>query len=339
MAVIYWAVYPSAQADPSAADIKGASVSNGFHANETAPTSSGTFTSGSAITGLTASTSYKLAAVWSDGVDDSNVVVSAAFTTAAAGSSVNITVPVGSVSITGFAVTVEVSDNQAVDVPVGAVTVTGFAPTISVSDAIEIDVPAGSVAVTGFAPTVIATDNKEVTVPTGSVTFTGLAPSVNIGNPVTIEVPTGSVSVTGFAPTVDVSENVAIEVPTGSVSVTGYAPTVGFSATVEVPTGSVSIIGYAPTASASIRIVSCTLVDASGNALPGLVDLSYAWFDEPDPANLTSPVVQGVTESTDGSGVIEVPVTGTSLSPGETGLLILRSQDGVSLGAYNLAVA
>jgi len=80
MATIYWAVYPSAQAEPTAADVIAASVANGVHGNEAAPTGSGEF-SGTTITGLTPDTSYKLAAVWSDGTSESNVVVSAAFST------------------------------------------------------------------------------------------------------------------------------------------------------------------------------------------------------------------------------------------------------------------
>jgi hypothetical protein len=39
------------------------------------------------------------------------------------------------------------------------------------------------------------------------------------------------------------------------------------------------------------------------------------------------------------SGVIEVPISGSSLTSGQTGLLVLRSSDGESLGAYNLPVA
>jgi len=89
---------------------------------------------------------------------------------------------------------------------------------------------------------------------------------------------------------------------------------------------------------AAALIAKCTLVDRNGNPLPGLSNLSWAWFDESDPANFNAPITQGELESTDGSGIIDIDLTGTSLAPGQFGTLILRSDNGVTFGAYNLQV-
>lgn len=263
-------------------------------------------------------------------VDNSELTLSGGGTT--------VSVPASSISVSGFAPTVSVSANVDVDVPQGSLSVTGFAPSVNVSDAVEISVGTGSLTVNGLAPTVTVSDFVEVSVPTGSVSVTGLAPLVTIGDAQVVPVPAGAVNIQGYAPGISVTSNISVEIPAGTVEITTFAPNVGTDFSVTVPAGSASITGYEPTVVASVKTVICTLVDVNGNALPNLADLSYAWFDEPDPANLTEAVVKGITESTDGSGEIEVPVSSSTLTSGQTGLLILRSSDGVSLGAYNLAI-
>jgi hypothetical protein len=104
MATIYWALYPSAQADPVAADIIAGTVTNGIHGTDTSPVSTQAF-AGTAISGLAASTSYKLASVWSDGTDNSNVIVSAAFTTLAATAAIEGTGSLVLGSLLSFAAT------------------------------------------------------------------------------------------------------------------------------------------------------------------------------------------------------------------------------------------
>jgi hypothetical protein len=256
-----------------------------------------------------------------------------------AGGGVSVAVPAASVTITGYAPTVTGEASISVDVPVGEISVTGYAPTVTSTDNIEVAIPADSLTVTGYAPTVTASDSQEVSPGADSIAVTGYAPTIAITDAQAIVIPAGSVTVTGYAPSVETTSNVTVEVDTGSVSITGHAPAVGTSISVSPAVSTLSITGYAPAVVASVKTVTCTLVDVNGRALPNLSDLSYAWFDEPDPANLSTPVVKGVTESTDGSGVIEVPISGSSLTSGQTGLLVLRSSDGESLGAYNLPVA
>lgn len=85
---LYYVIGPSSGwSDPSAAEIKAGQLSGGGGAtasgNETSPTSTTTFTFTSPATGLTSGTSYRIAFVWSDGTNNSNVAVSSAFVTTA----------------------------------------------------------------------------------------------------------------------------------------------------------------------------------------------------------------------------------------------------------------
>jgi hypothetical protein len=86
------------------------------------------------------------------------------------------------------------------------------------------------------------------------------------------------------------------------------------------------------------KVVQCTLVSRSGAPLPNLVNLSWAWFDNVDPTNFAAPTDQGQIESTDGAALIDVSIPNSTLIQGQSGTLVLRSDDGTSLGAYNLAL-
>lgn len=153
---------------------------------------------------------------------------------------VDITVPVGSLEITGYAPTVATPTN--VTVPVGALELTGYAPTVATPT--DIEIPVGSLELTGYAPTVEAIANIDITVPVGTLEITGYAPT--IATPTDVEVPVGSLEITGYAPTVAVTENVGVEIPVGTLEITGYAPTVATPTDVEIPVGSLEITGYAP---------------------------------------------------------------------------------------------
>ena len=83
--------------------------------------------------------------------------------------------------------------------------------------------------------------------------------------------------------------------------------------------------------------VTCSLVSVNGSSLPNLTLLSWAWFDQTDPNLFAAPVDQGEAEATSASGVIDISLPSTTLGEGEFGVLVLRSNDGVSLGAYEMA--
>lgn len=85
MATLYYVIYPSAKSAPSATQVKtGKDADNSAAAasgSESARDTAGEQVFASAATGLTGGTSYKVSFVWSDGTNDSNVVVSSAWAT------------------------------------------------------------------------------------------------------------------------------------------------------------------------------------------------------------------------------------------------------------------
>lgn len=85
MAQLTYVIGPAAGwTNPSAAEVKAGQIAGGGAAtadgSEAAPSTDQTFTFASPATGLTNGTAYKIAFVWSDGTDDSNVAVSGDFT-------------------------------------------------------------------------------------------------------------------------------------------------------------------------------------------------------------------------------------------------------------------
>lgn len=167
---------------------------------------------------------------------------------AGGGGGTTISVPAGSLALTGFAPTVSATDNQIIAVPAGALTLAGFAPTVNVGANQSISVPAGSLTMTGFAPTVNVGVNQNIAVPAGSLILTGFAPTISTSANQTIAVPVGSLTLTGFAPTVVQTAHQTISVPLGTLVMAGYAPTVSASGsyTISVPLGALVLTGYAP---------------------------------------------------------------------------------------------
>lgn len=151
-----------------------------------------------------------------------------------------ISVPAGSLTLTGFVPTVSATANQTVAVPAGSLSLTGFAPTVTAADNKTVAVPAGALSLTGFAPTVTATANQSVAVPAGALTLTGFAPTVSSAANQTVGVPAGALSLTGFAPTVSQTANQTVAVDAGTLTLTGYPPTVSG---VEVSTTAVAVGG------------------------------------------------------------------------------------------------
>ena len=166
----------------------------------------------------------------------------------AGGGGTTISVPAGSLALTGFAPIVSATANQTIAVPAGALTLAGFAPTVNVGANQTISVPAGSLTITGFAPTVNVGVNQNIAVPAGSLSLTGFAPTISTSANQPIAVPVGSLTLTGFAPTVVQTAHQTISVPLGTLVMAGYAPTVSASGsyTISVPLGALVLTGYAP---------------------------------------------------------------------------------------------
>lgn len=141
-------------------------------------------------------------------------------------SGTTVSVPAGSLTLTGFAPTVTVTANQLIAVPSGSLSLTGFEPTVLNGANQVIQVPVGSIVLTGYTPTVVSTANQTIAVPAGSLIITGYAPTVRVGNDQIVVVPAGSLTLTGYAPTIVTTNNKFISVPIGTLILTGYAPTV-----------------------------------------------------------------------------------------------------------------
>lgn len=162
-----------------------------------------------------------------------------------------VAVPAGTLTLAGQTPTVTSSDHQTISVPAGTLTLTANAPTVAVSANQSISIPAGALTLTGQTPTVAASDNQSVAVPAGALTLTGLAPNVLNGAQQVVQVPLGTLTLTGQTPTVAVSANQVIAVPAGTLTLTGQTPTVVATdpQLISVPLGTLTLTGLVPTVS------------------------------------------------------------------------------------------
>ena len=71
-----------------------------------------------------------------------------------------------------------------------------------------------------------------------------------------------------------------------------------------------------------------TLVDGNQNVLANLVNIQYAFFDTTDLTNMTAPSVRGTAESTNASGLLEIVLSTSTLTSGQTGTLIIKDSSG-----------
>jgi hypothetical protein len=83
-------------------------------------------------------------------------------------------------------------------------------------------------------------------------------------------------------------------------------------------------------ATSSPPIVSFTLTTDGANPAASLTGLKWAFFDQVSPGSFLAPTAKGTTESTDGSGVLSINVTGTALTSGQIGWLVVTDSDGTT---------
>lgn len=76
--------------------------------------------------------------------------------------------------------------------------------------------------------------------------------------------------------------------------------------------------------------VTLTLENGAGAPAASLSSLKWAFFDQATPDSFAAPVAKGAAESTDGSGVLVVDITGTDLDAGANGYLIVTNTDGTT---------
>lgn len=143
---------------------------------------------------------------------------------------------VGSAFYTGLAPSVVVAEG-ALSVPVGSITITGLAPTLS----LVIPIPAAALVITATVPVV----GYGIPVPAGSITIAGALETLAFG----IYPQAGSISIAGLAPASDISG--LISVGAGSIAITGLAPTLGEA--VEIPAGTIIFNGHPPSPTTQIQ--------------------------------------------------------------------------------------
>jgi hypothetical protein len=152
----------------------------------------------------------------------------------------------------------------------------------------------------------------------------------------------GFASMAGVAATVSVGTIAA----TGNVSVNGATTLSGVAASSGVgvagASGSAVVTLGQVAAAAAVNTVSAnggvtlastasvSIVDGAGAPRSGLTGLKWAFFDQVTLDALHAPVARGVGALTDGNGVLTVNVTGTSLQPGQIGLLMFSDGDGTT---------
>lgn len=184
---LYYVVYPSSKGTPTATQIKAGQDADGGSAiaagSEAAPTSTQTFTFSSAATGLSGATAYKIAFVWSDGTNNSNVAESSAWATT----------NTGALTVTDTGDTVALS---------GGVKVQG---TLSVSDTIDTVAFAGSTRING---TLTVSDAADTLAFAGKVIVTGTLAANDSPDAVAIA---GKVIVQGTLVATDTADNVVID--------------------------------------------------------------------------------------------------------------------------------
>ena len=83
--------------------------------------------------------------------------------------------------------------------------------------------------------------------------------------------------------------------------------------------------------------VTVQLVNKIGANQVSLSAVSWAWFDQ-DVGTLGAPTDKGSTETTDTGGEMVITLTGTALTTGQTGTLVLYDSTGGKLGAYRVPV-
>lgn len=83
--------------------------------------------------------------------------------------------------------------------------------------------------------------------------------------------------------------------------------------------------------------VTGTFSNKYASTQASLSGLSWAWFDENIGA-LNAPTASGAVETTDDSGAFSIDVTGTALTAGQTGTLVVYDSTGGKYGAYRAII-
>lgn len=86
--------------------------------------------------------------------------------------------------------------------------------------------------------------------------------------------------------------------------------------------------------SQQFKVVEIDLTTDGTNPAANLSNLKWAWFDQIVPDLFAAPTDKGVSESTDGAGILRINLTNTTLSSGGLGWLIVTDSNGDPSSAH-----
>mgnify|MGYP006430647407 CR=1 FL=1 len=90
--------------------------------------------------------------------------------------------------------------------------------------------------------------------------------------------------------------------------------------------------------SRALFVFNITLLDASETPIANLTDLSWDWFDEDTLDALTAPTDSRTGATTDSNGVLHIGLINTSVASGQSGTLIIQTNDGLKLAFVNIQI-
>ncbi len=193
---------------------------------------------------------------------------------------ISVTPSTAALTLTSFAPTVTVSNNQTVTPSIASLTTTKYAPTVTatahqsvtpspatlslaafapaVSTTAHVTVTPTTAArtTTAYAPTVTATAHQAATPSTLALTTSRFAPTVTASNHITVTPTTASLATTKYAPTVTASDHKTVTPSTLALTTAKFAPTVSVTADQVAQPGKASLVltAFAPTVSTTAHV-------------------------------------------------------------------------------------
>lgn len=109
-----------------------------------------------------------------------------------------------------------------------------------------------------------------------------------------------------------------------------FTGSIHYSTVTEVNTVAARIASALGYSGAVTKTVSIALTTNGSTAAANLSGLRWSFFDQATPDLFTAPSAKGSGETTDGSGLLVVDVSASSLAAGQTGWLIVTDSDGTT---------
>lgn len=155
---------------------------------------------------------------------------------------------------------------------------------------------------------------------TGSIKFSAFAAGTDS--------PPQTFTYTATAGTIDNEGNYVAPAATSQVQTI----TVTATSTYDVTKSDTATVTIQP--AASVMAVEIDLTTDGTTPAINLSNLKWAWFDQNTPNLFVAPTDKGVSESTDGSGVLRINLPNTTLTSGDVGWLIVTDSNGSVSSAH-----